>query len=284
MNSSDFQNPPPFLEKEIRRAFLVLIALSLLVALLAISLGIARLIVPHTNEPPIESEEVSTPDDTEVSADPTEVLLGETADAGMAYIDRMIFVGESTTAHLRARGVLSDGTDTKQVWLDESGTKRLSSAITSELIIYPETGEHLTIAAACALEQPDYIVLSFGLNGLQSFISNKASYVNNYAKLIRAIQSASPNTRIILQTVYPICDEGNFAESLDTLNANILTVSSWLPEIAASFENVRVVDTASVLRGADNALLPSYDNGDGQHLTASAYEEILTYLRTHAWE
>ena len=77
---------------------------------------------------------------------------------------------------------------------------------------------------------------------------------------------------------------GNFAEPLDELNANILTVSSWLPEIAASFENVRVADTASVLRGDDNALLSSYDNGDGQHLTASAYEEILAYLRTHAWQ
>lgn len=281
MNESDFQSPPPFLQKEIRYAFLVLVALSLLVAVLALSLGLASLIAPPAAEPETETD---TSADTEASTEPAQVLLEETADAGMAYIDRMIFVGESTTAHLRARGVLSDGVDTNQVWLDETGTKRLSSAITSELIIYPETDEHLTIAEACALAKPEYIVLSFGLNGLQNFIENKASYVNNYRKLIRAIQAASPETKIILQTVYPICDVGNFAEPLDELNANILTVSSWLPEIAASFENVRVADTASVLRGDDNALLSSYDNGDGQHLTASAYEEILAYLRTHAWQ
>jgi len=284
MKPSDFQNETHFLEKETRRAFLVLLALSLVVALLALSLALARAIAPPVSQPETESTESDTSADTEVSADPSEILLGESTDAGMAYIDRMIFVGESTTAHLRARGVLTDGTATKQVWQDESGTKRLSSAITSELIIYPETGEHMTIADACALKKPDYIVLSFGLNGLQAFISNPSSYVNNYGKLIRAIQSASPDTKIILQTVYPICDVGNFAESLDTLNANILTLNSRLPEIAASFDNVRVADTASALRGADNSLLPIYDNGDGQHLTTAAYEEILTYLRTHAWQ
>lgn len=284
MNSNDLQKQPHFLEKETLLALKILILLALILLVLTLVFGVSRLIAPPAEVPQDESTADETTADTEVSVDLDELLLGESADAGMTYIDRMIFLGESTTAHLRARGVLSGGTATKQVWQDDSGTKRLSSAITSEMIIYPENGESMTVAAACALEKPDYIVLSFGLNGLQSFIAKKSTYVNNYCKLIRAIQEASPNTKIILQTVYPICDAGNFAEDLDTLNANILTLNSWLPEIAASFENVRVVDTASVLRDENNALLPAYDNGDGQHLTTAAYEEILLYLRTHAWQ
>ena len=233
------------------------------------------------------TDTVTETDSVPTQVDPLTVTLGETPDAGMKYIDRMIFFGESTTAHLRSRGVLTGRTSTKQVWADTGGTKTLSSKITSEKIVYPETGESLTIAEACAKAQPEYLVLSFGLNGISGFISNKSSYVNAYNKLIRAVQEASPNTKIILQSVYPVCDgKGSQAFGVDvaTLNAHIQTLNTWLPEIAASHENVRIADTASVLKNADGQLVSSYNNDDGIHLTASAYEAILAYLRTHAWQ
>ena len=65
---------------------------------------------------------------------------------------------------------------------------------------------------------------------------------------------------------------------------NLQKLNKSLLEIAASRANVRVVDTASVLAGADGTLDPRFDNGDGVHLSTSAYEEILLYLRTHAWQ
>ena len=69
-----------------------------------------------------------------------------------------------------------------------------------------------------------------------------------------------------------------------TVNRYIMTLNTWIPEIAAAHENVRYADTASVLRMSDQALYPSYDAGDGIHLTAAAYEKVLQYLRTHAWQ
>lgn len=239
---------------------------------------------PTTQEPTeTESESESIP----TQVDPLTVTLGETPDAGMKYIDKMIFFGESTTAHLRARGVLTGGTNTKQVWADASGTRMLSSRITSEPIIYPETGESMTVAEACAKAKPEYIVLGFGLNGINGFIKDKNSYVNAYNKLIRAIREASPDTKIILQSVYPVTDGTEsqaFGVDIATLNANIDTLNSWLPEIAASHENVRFVNTASVLKNADGKLVESYNFGGGIHLTADAYKPILDYLRTHAWQ
>ena len=104
--------------------------------------------------------------------------------------------------------------------------------------------------------------------------------------LIRAIQEASPDTRIILQSVYPVTlDCSAWKENGATVSEYTRTLNSWLPEIAASFENVRFVDTASVLTDDEGCLISSYDfNGDGIHLTTSAYEQILLYLRTHAWQ
>ena len=230
------------------------------------------------------SEESSSEEDTATSVTPQGMMLPDTSDAGTEYIDKMIFFGESTTAHLRSRGVLSGGTDTHQVWTDSSGTRMLSSRITSEPIVYPPTGEKLTVAEACQKEKPAYLVLSFGLNGITNFISNKDQYVSNYGRLIAAIQAASPDTKIILQTVYPVCKANNYSVDVETLNGYIATLNSWLPEIAAKYENVRVADTASVLLDSNNKLNSSYDNGDGIHLTTAAYEQILDYLRTHAWQ
>lgn len=240
-----------------------------------------------TPTPPTITESETNTDAKPVLVDPITVTLTETPDAGMKYIDKMVFFGESTTAHLRSRGVLTGGADTKQVWADASGTRMLSSRTTSEPILYPETGESLTVAKACAAKQPEYLVLCFGLNGINGFLQDKNSYVSAYNKLIRAVQEASPNTKIILQAVYPVTNGSGsqaFGVDIATLNENINTLNSWLPEIAASHQNVRVVNTAEALKNIDGALSDTYNNGDGVHLTASAYEVMLDYLRTHAWQ
>lgn len=266
-------------------AYLILVIAALLIlCLIATAVFMIVKIANPTPKPETDAPTESDTDSAPTQVSPQLVTLTETPDAGMEYIDSMIFFGESTTAHLRARGVLSGGTSTRQVWADASGTRMLSSRTTSEPITYPETGEALTITEACERAKPEYLVLSFGLNGITGFVANKASYVNSYNKLINAIKQASPNTKIILQTVYPVCKADGFTVDTATLNAHIKTLNTWLPEIAAAHENVRVADTASALYDSEGKLATSFDNGDGIHLTKSAYEEILAYLRTHAWQ
>ena len=250
--------------------------------ILALALLVVLLLAPDTTpqHPPIDTGVSDTTADRPTSITPADVTLAQTEDAGSEYINKMIFIGESTTAHLSSRPGLP--IDPLQVWKDKSGTKRLSSRITSEKILC--NGTEMTIAEACAQTKPTYVVLSFGLNGIMDFVSDKNSYVSNYSKLIKAIRQASPDSKIILQTVYPVSNADSFSVDIATLNSHLMTLNEWLPEIAAAHENVRVVDTASVLRAADGTLISSYDNGDGIHLSADAYRAILDYLRTHAWK
>ena len=56
-------------------------------------------------------------------------------------IDKIIFLGESTTYHLKSRGVLSGGTQTTQVWAPKSGTLMLDTSTAHCRIVYPETNE-----------------------------------------------------------------------------------------------------------------------------------------------
>ena len=164
------------------------IVLSLVALMGLIALAIVRNITPDLpdvgNDGTSDSTGTTTPAatttppaDPPVSATP-DALLGETGDMGQAYLDSIVFVGDSTTAHLRSRGVLSGGTDTKQVWVPSDNTLLLDLNITAKKIVYPDTGEQLTIAEAAAKAKPAYMVLTIGLNGITSFVNNKNMYQN----------------------------------------------------------------------------------------------------------
>ncbi|MBQ7338571.1 MAG: SGNH/GDSL hydrolase family protein [Clostridia bacterium] len=231
--------------------------------------------LPAQSGEPTGDEPIGGDGTTPVNA--SSAVLGESEDMGQSYIDSMVFFGESTTAHLRSRGVLTGGTATTQVWADASNTMMLSLEILRNKIIYPETGEQMTIEQAVAQKKPKYMVLAFGVNGLSGFVGNERLYAASYAKLIGAIKAASPETTVILQTVYPV---GQSYSDADAVNQKIRQLNEWLPKIAED-NGAYLVDTASCLKDAAGTLRVEFAQSDGLHLTAAAYREILNYLRTH---
>ena len=206
---------------------------------------------------------------------------------GQEYIDSFIFLGESTTYHMINREVLSDGKDTTQVWGTSSGTLNLDTTILSARIIYPETKEKMTIAEAIAKKKPKYIVLTFGLNGAVQKINKGKDYFKDcYKLLINTIKSNSPSTKIIIQSAFPVAknmDMTNYSIDAETLNRYIDKINLWSKELAEE-ESLFYVNSAEVLKDSDGFLLYEYQAGDGHHLTASAYEAILDYLRSHPYD
>ena len=217
-----------------------------------------------------------------------DLYLTKTPDAGIAYLDQLTFLGESTTAHLINRAVLSGGKATTQVLANESGTMLLSAKTPSQEILHPKTGERIALSDYVAKEKPPYLVLSFGLNGIVGFSKNPELYLHDYQALIDSIQAASPCTAILLQTVYPVrspkkANDWHFLQSVDEINERINTLNQALPTLAAANTAVKIVDTASVLRDESGALRAEYATEDGIHLRREAYLAILAYLRTHAY-
>ena len=212
------------------------------------------------------------------------VILKECDDRGQGYIDSLIFIGESTTYHLKSRGVLSGGRDTKQVWSPENGTLNLDMTTKNVKIIYPETGERITFADAAARAKPKYIIFTFGLNGAVQNIKKGAEYYKScYRSLINSVRDASPETEIILQSAFPVAknmDMSNYSIDTKTLNEYISTINSWTLSLAEE-ESLSYLNTAEILKDSDGWLKDNFQNGDGHHLTTEAYVEILTYIRTH---
>ena len=207
------------------------------------------------------------------------------ADGGTAYRDRLLFLGESTTYHLRARGVLTGGTATDRVIAPRSGTMMLDRRILSSRVLEPQSGKEMTVTDAIAARQPEILVLSFGLNGIVGFLADHSRYSVPYRALIRAVHEVSPETIVILQTVYPVAEapaEWKFDRSPAEINQGILELNRILPEIAEA-EGAYVVDTAATVRGEDGYLRAEYSS-DGIHLTRAGYEQVLLCLQTHPVE
>ena len=226
---------------------------------------------PETTDAATNGEGESTPPPVDDG-----VTLPLTADAGIAYQDKIIFVGDSLTAHLINRGVLTGGTDTKQVWRCENNMMNLNSEVTAAKIIYPGTGEKMTVAEAAARAKPEIMIITLGTDWGVSYLG-ETEFKACYTALVKAIQKASPKTKIILQSIFPVTAG---CTALD--NTKIDTANTWVKAVAAE-NGCYYLDTQSILKDERNCLKENYCNSsDGIHMGKEAYVAILEYIRTHA--
>ena len=200
------------------------------------------------------------------------------------FLERLFFFGESTTAHLaRQGGVLDNPTDSVRVLRDESGTRMLDRRILSSPVLLTNANgitQKCSFSDAIATLKPPYLVLSFGLNGIMGFVRSPERFDDAYTHLIQGVRALSPDTHMILQSVYPVRAATGFSIDVDTLNAHINRLNEQIKGIATR-EQVGFVDTASVLRDGSGLLATRFDAGDGIHLTNDAYRQILSYLAAH---
>lgn len=232
-------------------------------------------------------KETDTPS-VDALADDNGNMLRATEDYGQEYIDKIIFLGESTTYGLQRYGVLSGGTDTRQVWTGammsggktvSAGTLSLSPSIAQAKIYYPDTGEALTVAQALRQKKPEYMIITLGLNNGVSYY-NEYEFKQCYRMLLNSINDSYGNTKIILQSLFPVsqsCQINAYTpRRIDECNG-------WIYEIAQEYD-IKFLNTAEVLKNDEGYLLPEYDNGgDGIHLNRLGLTAVIDYIKTHGY-
>ena len=250
--------------------------------------------VPITTDPPAQTTApaddgsqttiepgavTGTPTDSGAQPTAAPTVLGETADAGQEYIDKLTFLGDSTTYGLRYYKMLSGGTDTTQVWTPTNGTLTLSYYATATIPYPAPGGTEITIQEAARQAQPEYLVITLGVNGV-SFM-NEETFKDCYTKLIQNILEVSPDTKIICNSIYPV---GRSYEYLADINNDKITAANeWIKAVAAE-TGTRYSDTCSVLKDSEGWLRDDYQNGDYIHLNSDGFTAVLNYLRTHAYQ
>ena len=204
-------------------------------------------------------------------------ILAETGDMGQDYLDRIVFLGDSTTYGMKYYGVLSGGKDTTQVWTPSSGTLTLSYQ-SFAAIIYPEDGSEITIREAVERKKPAMMVITLGVNGV-SFMGHD-DFVNEYTDLVTDIMELSPDTKVIIQSIFPVASHYEYLKSIN--NTKICEANTWLLEVAEN-TGAKYLNTISVLMGSDGWLPDDFQNGDGLHLNTEGFSRVLSYIRTHGW-
>lgn len=204
-------------------------------------------------------------------------LLRGTGDMGQEYIDSITFLGDSTTYGLKAYAVLTDGKKTKQVWTPSNGTLTLSYQGFVD-IWYPDDETEISIRAAVERKKPTRMIITLGVNGI-SFM-DKEYFISEYTDLVTSIQEISPDTQIILQSIFPIAS--NYEYQKDINNRKICEANTWILSVAED-TGVKYLNTYTVLIGENDYMIDKYQNGDGLHLNEIGFQVVLDYIRTHGY-
>ena len=191
-------------------------------------------------------------------------------------LSRVVFVGDSTTAHMASRAAVSQ----TQVWATRSRYLNLSPRVTDEKILLPNSGAELTIAAAAAATRPEFLVITLGIDyGVYYYRNDDRKFAFYYEKLLDAIGDASPETTVILQSIFPVGRESAVItnEMVDKANRTVKSI--------AEARGLFYLDANSLLKDSEGYLASAFcSSADGIHLTAAAYGVILDNLSAHADE
>ena len=231
---------------------------------------------PNTAAPTETPAGTDTP--TVPAPEQPKTALAETADMGREYLDKIYFLGDSTTyglGYYYDHGY-KDLVPPTQVWTPTSGTLTLDQW-NYVAMKNPETGEEQMLTDLLSLKKPEYLCITLGVNGI-SFMK-EAYFKECYTALVQKVQEVSPDTTIILNSIYPVTT-GYEAKNNGINNLKIEAANLWISAIAQSC-GVHYLDSASVLKNDQQVLPDSYTNGDGLHLNGEAFGLVVQYIRTH---
>ena len=247
-------------------ALAILITASVTYVLLATKGGGGAGTVPQVEEP----DDLATHYQVNTQS---AALLTETADAGEAYLNDTLFLGDSNTVRLYNNGLI-----TLQQFCAKEGIG-IQNALSEELVTFKGTDQRYTMAQAVAMMKPRRVVITLGTNDNAMDVETLIGY---YTQLVQDIQASYPYTDIIVNTIPPIPqDHSNYPsisqKNIDDFNMALLTMCE---NLGVKFLNsVEVLKDSSTGFGLDDY----YISGD-IHLKSSGLKAILNYLTTHAYE
>lgn len=187
------------------------------------------------------------------------------------FLSSLTFLGDSTTAHMRQRAPIRDSA---KVWATKSRYLNLDSKICNARIEDPYGDGELLIAEAAARYRPEYLLITLGIDyGVYYYRDAPEKFRLCYEKLLKAIETASPDTKIILGAIFPVA-----GTSAVITNQMVDQANAIIKELAAA-HGLSYVDNNTILKNEAGLLREEYCySEDGIHLTEAAYKAIFQNL------
>ena len=203
------------------------------------------------------------------------MALPDSQDTGLEYLFTLTFLCDESFSAVNSFGSNFGSTASAQVWLPAAGSFPAASAASTK-IIYPNDGTEKSPADAAGLYHPSRLVIYLGGDALGS--TDQASFVTGYTALVREIQAASPETRIIC------CSIGSVATpyaGVDGLTPELVRqANQWIEQVCAD-TGVYYADVGSLLNDTSGALSAEYASADGRGINSSGISKVMEYFRMH---
>lgn len=198
-----------------------------------------------------------------------DAMLKPTADAGAAYQNETVYIGDSLVLHMGSRSTHPKNMvyGAASINPEDACVKKLTTL---------KNGTEATFAEAMAELQPKRIVISIGTN---SMWMEPTVYLQFFSRFIDQLKAACPKAEIILQSTPPLTAEYEAGKNFPT-NEKINRFNMYLAGLAV-YQDVYFLNSAPGLKNASGTLDAKYDS-DGFHISAEGYDVWTNALRTHA--
>ncbi|MEA4911663.1 MAG: SGNH/GDSL hydrolase family protein [Oscillospiraceae bacterium] len=227
----------------------------------------ARAIRNQTAEAPSDTYVETLDVDPDAYAD---VLLAKTSDAGEKYLNETLFIGDSNTARLSMYGYL---TLDNVIGIESMGVE---DVVGSKCVYFKGYDNPVTIPEAVAMMKPRRIIINFGTNDIMT--NDVDEFIGDYKTALAAIQKAYGYSDIIISAIPPLgSNRSNQKLTMEIVDEYNLALLDFAKENGLTFLNI-----SETLKGSDGWMRSDYVIEDGIHMSRTALEALLRYVRTHS--
>lgn len=184
----------------------------------------------------------------------------------------VVFFGDSTTAHLIARG----GVPAERVWSGAGNTVLFETVNKTKCVHLKDENIDLTLAEAVKLKKPAYLIITLGVSGGAGFLPEE-KFVSIYRTMLESVKEASPDTVVFVQSILPLSDKSHLHYTKLTKEA-VAEANGWIRTLCAEME-IPYIDTHPRLLDDNGYLKKIYQNDEYMHLTSAAYTIVLDSIR-----
>ncbi len=186
------------------------------------------------------------------------------------YFDDAVMVGDSITYGMASYGYLTFDHVFAKIGLHQG------TALNGKCV-YKSKTDGYTIAEALAVARPGKIFVTLGINAIYSHSTD--SFYDNYRALLKKIKKASPESVILVQSIFPVTESWAQNNGKPRCNEHIAAANERLAALAQE-ESCYFLYTYEVLSDK-NGFLQSAFSGDGIHLSKKGYSAVFDYILSH---
>lgn len=199
------------------------------------------------------------------------VKLKETKNYGNDYFNKITMVGDSNTMYMYLNGYLNG----LKAWAIPC--LHAESMHSTEINLYG-LGIKMKLLDAVEKYKPETMILNFGTFST-AWISEE-TFNEKANAMIEQIKEKSPNTKIILISIYPI----KKGDNINKFQQDIINKYNFLILEMADKHGLKYLDVQEVLKDDDGYGKEEYFEDDKFHLTLLGHNTVKEYIKTHALE